>query len=216
MRVTRLRSRFVVAIACAGFSLGAQGNRGHSPISPPISAVGKSVNVPYFQSDASLREAIRGRIDHLRYDRLHDVRGDRIILDEIVAQYYESQQFKPAWQDPARADALIATLMDVVTDGLDPADYHLDALQSYRLDLRMRTPLTDEDRADLELLATDALVLAMYHVYGGKVEPVKLSSRWNYSSRPIRTERAYELLTRILATGKIRAALDEVRPQHVW
>ena len=89
-----------------------------------------------------LSEAIRERIDQLRYDEQHDVRGARIILDDVVAQYYETHQFAPAWQDPARLDALVATIMDVATDGLDPADYHLEALRSYRLDLRMRTPLT--------------------------------------------------------------------------
>jgi murein L,D-transpeptidase YcbB/YkuD len=224
IRVTQLlRSGFFVSLACVGCW-------GHSPAAAPVE---QSVAQPANVSDSvaqpvnakplsvahpatGLSEAIRDRVDHLRYARDHDVRGDRIILDEIVAQYYESQQFKPAWQEPARVDALIATLMDVVTDGLDPADYHLDSLQSYRLDLRMRTPLTNEDRADLEFLATDALVLALYHVYGGKVEPLKLSSQWNYSSRPIRSERAYEMLARILATGQVREALDEVRPRHVW
>ena len=194
-----LRSGFFVALACLGCGLSAQAEQhenGPSPVSAtpvsatPVSATPVSatvepsaanpvqpVNVPY--SATGLSEAIRDRVDHLRYTRDHDVRGDRIILDEIVAQYYESQQFKPAWQEPSRVDALIATLMDVFTDGLDPTDYHLDSLQSYRLDLRMRTPLTNEDRADLEFLATDALVLALYHVYGGKVEPLKLSSQGN-------------------------------------
>ncbi len=87
-------------------------------------------------------EAIRDRIDHLRYDTQHDVRGARIIADELVAQYYESQQFQPAWQDPARLDALITSIGEMRDDGLDPADYHYDALQSYRLDLRMRNRLT--------------------------------------------------------------------------
>ncbi len=107
--------------------------------------------------------------------------------------------------------------MDVATDGLDPADYHLEALRSYRLDLRMRTPLTAVDRADLELIATDALVLALYHVYGGKVDPLKLSSQWNYSTRPIERGACLRSFSSdILATGQIREALDEVRPQHVW
>ena len=165
---------------------------------------------------SGLAETIRERIDHLRYDQQHDARGARIILGDIVAQFYETHQFAPAWQDPARLDALVATIMDVATDGLDPADYHLEALRSYRLDLRMRTPMTAVDRADLELIATDALVLALYHVYGGKVDPLKLSSQWNYSTRPVNAERAYQFLERILATGQIREALDEVRPQHVW
>jgi murein L,D-transpeptidase YcbB/YkuD len=214
-----LRSGFLVALACVGCGSAARAqqteNSGQSPVitALPAATMEQSAAQP---APGKQGEAIRDRVELLRYSRDHDVRGDRIILDEIVARYYESQQFKPAWQEPARVDALIATIMDVVTDGLDPADYHLDSLQSYRLDLRMGTPLTNEDRADLEFLATDALVLALYHVYGGKVDPVKLSSQWNYASRPVQADRAYEMLTRILVTGKIRESLDEVRPQHVW
>ena len=166
---------------------------------------------------SGLAETIRERIDQLRYDQQHDARGARIILGDVVAQSYETHQFAPAWQEPARLDALVATLMDVATDGLDPADYHLEALRSYRLDLRMRTPMTAVDRADLELIATDALVLALYHVYGGKVDPLKLSSQWNYSTRPPRhAERAYSVSRANPGDGPIREALDEVRPQHVW
>jgi L,D-transpeptidase YcbB len=226
MRVTTLRSRFfAAALACTvlGLSAHAQESRGPSSVAPPLAAPALlgapapdgAAKAPVI-AVSSLSEAIRGRVDHLRYDRHQDVRGDRVVLDEIVAQFYESQQFQPAWQAPGRIDALIATIMDVVSDGLDPTDYHLDALQSYRLDMRMGSPLTDEDRADLELLATDALVLALYHVYGGKVDPVKLDSQWNYAARPIRAERANEYLAGILARGTIREALDDVRPKHVW
>jgi murein L,D-transpeptidase YcbB/YkuD len=93
----------------------------------------------------ALVEAIRDRVDHLRYADDFELRGTRIILDDYVARFYESQQFLPAWQDPARLDALVAGIGEVVNDGLDPTDYHYDALQSYRLDLRMRKALTDAD-----------------------------------------------------------------------
>ena len=72
-----------------------------------------------------LAEAIRERVDHLRYASEHDgtdhvVRGRRIVLTDIVARYYESQQFQPKWRDPARLDLLMAALADLVDDGLDP------------------------------------------------------------------------------------------------
>ena len=119
-----------------------------------------------------LAEAIRDRIDHLRYEKQQDVRGARVIADELVAKYYEAQQFQPAWQNPARLDELVASIEDLHNDGLDPNDYHVEALRSYRLDVRMQSPLTLQDRADLELLATDAFMLGLYHVYLGKVDPV--------------------------------------------
>jgi murein L,D-transpeptidase YcbB/YkuD len=163
-----------------------------------------------------LSEAIRERIDHLRYDSQHDVRGARIVLDAPVAQYYESQGFRPAWQDTARLDALIAAVADLVDDGLDPADYHYDSLQSYRLDARMKTPMNNEERADLELLATDAFMLALYHCYLGKVDPIELSTQWNFSERPLSPQSALARVSEVLAAGQIREAFERARPQHPW
>ena len=173
---------------------------------PPVTAVANP-----------LAEAIRERIDHLRYEKQQDVRGARVIVDELVAKYYEAQQFQPAWQDSARLDELVASIEDLRNDGLDPNDYHLEALKSYRLDVRMKSPLTLQDRADLELLATDAFMLGLYHVFVGKVDPVKLSSQWNFSQRPIPSfEEALQRFSARLAAGEIRAAFDSARPSHAW
>jgi murein L,D-transpeptidase YcbB/YkuD len=164
-----------------------------------------------------LAEAIRERVDHLRYEQQHDVRGARIIVDDLVAKYYEGQQFQPAWQDPAKLDQLIAGIDDLRNDGLDPNDYHVEALRSYRLDIRMKSPLTLQERADMELLATDAFMLGLYHVYIGKVDPEKLSSQWNFAQRP--TPSVDEALQRFkarLAAGEINDAFAAVRPTHPW
>jgi len=177
-----------------------------------------AVTVPPVTAVASpLAEAIRDRIDHLRYEKQQDVRGARVIADELVAKYYEAQQFQPAWQDPARLDELVASIEDLRNDGLDPNDYHLEALRSYRLDVRMQSPLTLQDRADLELLATDAFMLGLYHVYLGKVDPVKLSSQWNFLQRPTPSfDEGLQRFSARLAAGQIREAFDSARPSHAW
>jgi murein L,D-transpeptidase YcbB/YkuD len=176
---------------------------------PAVEAAAAAVNV------SPLAEAIRERIDHLRYEKQHDVRGARIIVDELVAKYFEGQQFQPAWQDSSRLDALIANIEDLRNDGLDPNDYHVEALRSYRLDVRMKSPLTLQDRADLELLATDAFMLGLYHVFIGKVDPVKLSSQWNFSARPTPSiEEALQRFSARLAAGEISEAFAAVRPAH--
>ena len=168
-----------------------------------------------------LAEAIRERVDHLRYASEHDgtdhvVRGRRIVLTDIVARYYESQQFQPKWRDPARLDLLVAALADLEDDGLDPADYHIEALQSFRTDLRAAAALQPAEQADLEFLATDAMMLSLYHLYLGKVDPVQLSSQWNFSTRPVSVERGFERLSAALDSGQIRETFERARPQHVW
>ena len=168
-----------------------------------------------------LSEAIRERIDHLRYEMEHDhrdhaVRGERIVLGDTVARYYESQQFRPQWRDPARLSQLVDAILELANDGLDPNDYHVEALDAYRAELRAARQLPDGEQAALEILATDALMLGLYHLYLGKVDPVKLSSQWNFASKPIDVERGFEALTRALASGKIRETFERARPQHVW
>jgi L,D-transpeptidase YcbB len=168
-----------------------------------------------------LSEAIRERIDHLRYEMEHDhrdhaVRGERIVLGDTVARYYESQQFRPQWRDPARLSQLVDAILELVNDGLDPSDYHFEALDAYRAELRAAKRLPDGEQAALEVLATDAMMLGLYHLYLGKVDPEKLSSQWNFASKPIDVERGFEAITQALVSGQIRQTFERSRPQHVW
>ena len=162
-----------------------------------------------------LSEAIRDRVDHLRYQKDDDVRGSRVILGDYVAQYYESQQFRADWTDPARLDDLITAIKGTATDGLDPQNYHLAALHAYREQMKGR-PLPPAEQANLEVLAMDAVMLATYHLYEGKVDPVKLSSQWNYTPRPVPDGNPLELLAQAIDTRPITEIFDRARPQHVW
>jgi L,D-transpeptidase YcbB len=161
-------------------------------------------------------EAIRMRVDELRYAQDFSIRGERIILADAVATIFEDRQFASAWANGARLDHLMAALRDMELDGLDPADYHYETLQTLRTEFRSATGLAATEQADLELLATDAMALALFHLHGGKVDPVKLSTQWNYPSRPPRTPDARELLVRALDSGRIVETFIEVRPEHVW
>jgi murein L,D-transpeptidase YcbB/YkuD len=161
-------------------------------------------------------EALRLRVDELRYAHDLSVRGERIILADTVATIFEDRQFAPAWSGGTRLDHLIAALRDVELDGLDPADYHYEALQALRAELRSGAGLPATEQADLELLATDAMALALFHLYGGKVDPVKLSTQWNYPLRPVHETDARELLTRAIDSGRIVETFIQIRPEHVW
>ena len=60
------------------------------------------------------------------------------------------------------------------------------------------------------------MMLGLYHLYLGKVDPEKLSSQWNFASRPVDVERGFAAITQALASGKIRETFERARPQHVW
>ncbi len=182
---------------------------------PPVAAP-----APPAPIDA-LGEAIRERVDHLRYEMAHDhrdhaVRGERIVLGDIVARYFEAQQFRPQWRDPARLAQLVDAIIDLANDGLDPRDYHVEVLEAFRTELGAATMLADGEQAALELLATDALMLGLYHLYLGKVDPQKRSPQWNFASRPVSVERGFEAVTAALASGRIQQTFELARPQHAW
>jgi murein L,D-transpeptidase YcbB/YkuD len=194
-----------------------------------VEAAGEAVPAPVADAPAPLaplvmdplNEAIRELTDHLRYQGAHDasdhaLHGEHVVLGDTVARYYESQQFRPRWQDPAWLDRLLLSLSDLANDGLNPADYHLEALEALRAQLRGGGRLPDSEQAGLEVLATDAMMLGLYHLYLGRVDPEKLSPQWNFASRPVSVERGFEALTRALEAGAIRETFDRARPQHSW
>ena len=50
-------------------------------------------------------------------------------------------------------------------------------------------------------------MLALYHLYFGKVDPEKLSSQWNFSARPLDVEAGLERFRQALAAGEIQREL---------
>jgi murein L,D-transpeptidase YcbB/YkuD len=161
-------------------------------------------------------EAIRSRVDRLRYGEDVEIRGTRVILTEQVAEFYEGQQFRAFWSRQAMLDELIAQIDGVLDDGLNPDDYHAAALRTFRRDFTKSPALGPAEQAELELIATDAMLLALYHLHSGKVDPVRISSQWNFLSRPIHSEDARALILRVLSTGQISEAFEAARPEHVW
>jgi murein L,D-transpeptidase YcbB/YkuD len=138
------------------------------------------------------------------------------MLSDGVARFYEASQFQPQWQDAVRLDELVAAIADLKYDGLEPTDYHVPALQSFRSELRGGRTLPPQEQADLDVLATDAMMLALYHLAVGKVDPAKLSPQWNYPQRPVDLAQAGASCCEAVAAGQIRESFERARPQHPW
>ena len=169
-------------------------------------------------STVTVSEALRERVDQLRYateGRAPEVAGQRIVLAEAVARHYEASGFAPVWTEPARVDALVAAIADLEYDGLRPTDYHVDALQQFRGELRGGR-LAPPRQAELEVVATDAMATALYHLYFGKVDPAKLSPQWNFPPRPLDVPEARQRFDVALADGDVAGTFERARPQHPW
>src|SRR5512138_1039571 len=102
------RAWIVLATACVAFLSGGGTPARAAAAEGAISASVPAAAVQTTPAEAALAEAIRERVDHLRYEEQHDVRGSRIVADELVARFYEKRQFQPVWQETSRLDALVA------------------------------------------------------------------------------------------------------------
>ncbi len=134
-------------------------------------------------------------------------------VDKALATFYAQAQFAPAWTRPADVDQLLAALRGVAADGLNPDDYAVDALS------RGRALLTDPhatalQRAQFDLLATDACLAALTHLYRGKVDPASLDTHWNFDARQPVAGRGVQSVRDALAQGRIGELFAQARPQN--
>lgn len=157
-------------------------------------------------------EVLSERVDLVRAGGRVVVAGEELVSHVALPRLYEDAGFRLLWQDPQRIESLIAALRGVEADGLDPNDYHHDALE--RLAAATRADATPAQRAELDLLATDAFVVVLYHLYMGKVDPLSIETTWNFDPKSVKDSEALAFLKRALDSGRIREALDEVRPKH--
>ena len=137
--------------------------------------------------------------------------GEPLASTVVLPEFYERRGFQPAWSDRAAREELLATLQASAADGLDPRDYHAAAIER-----RMRAAATPESDAELELLATDALIRLGYHLRFGKVDLATVEPDWQFRPREeaaLREDPAVAL-ERAVDARAVAAALDSLRPSH--
>jgi L,D-transpeptidase YcbB len=100
--------------------------------------------------------------------------------------FYQRNSWQPAWLDNGRVPAplqdLVRELRRAEEHGLDPAAYHLEAIDVL-IARTLTGAATIEERLALELLATDAFLLYAGHLVSGRVDPATLISNWCIAGR---------------------------------
>jgi murein L,D-transpeptidase YcbB/YkuD len=125
----------------------------------------------------AVAEAIRARVETLRGGGDLTVNGEAIAARTVIPEFYERRDFRPAWTSPQQARALAILIQESRNHGLDPGDYHGEALQ-----LMVKNSAGDPAAlADRDLLLTDALVRFAYHLRFGKVDQRAVDPNWNFS-----------------------------------
>jgi len=147
-------------------------------------------------------------------------RDEPICGSPIIPPFYVRRQFKPVWIDkyglnPA-ASALLRTIRRADREGLHPADYHLQAIETI-LAAKGEAPFAPRaDQADawsdFELLMTDAFLLFSTHLSGGRVNPETLHTDWLLSERSVDLMAA---LGSVVSETDLDQTLNHLRPTHI-
>lgn len=154
-------------------------------------------------------EPLVQRIEALEVGQPVQVLGEPVLAREALRRFYENHGFQLAWSSPGHRRELAEAIRQIANDGLNPVDYHGELLSD--LVLRARDDLSGEMRADIDLLFTDAFLLAASHLLEGKVNPQTIHAEWNAS----RQHRDLAVtLAEALRDDTIAATLNSLRPNH--
>lgn len=133
--------------------------------------------------------------------------GEPIRRRAGVREVYAREQFKPLWTSE-KAKQLLAAIEASQEEGLQPNDYHRQALvrMGRRLASEPASPLATED----DLLLTDALLCLAHDKMYGKVDPKTLFPDWNLSNP--RKEVMAQPLISALKSGRLERFLARLGP----
>jgi L,D-transpeptidase YcbB len=171
--------------------------------------------------DSVISQAIRSNIESMHDAGAKALTIGALNLAQAVTQFYETRDFTPAWNDNERVEQLLIELENLRGDGLEPEDYYLSQLRAQFARLppqRADSPLTEagatQQRADFDLLATNAYLRSLAHLFRGKVKPTTESTQWNFSINNIASDEAMKIVNAGIANNDIAAVYRHARPQH--
>jgi L,D-transpeptidase YcbB len=159
------------------------------------------------------QEILREKIKQHRYVKKLKIGEASVASTIVVPDFYERRGFRLAWEKRSSVDNLFRAIRDSEADGLDPRDYHLVALEQLRREVEATSTPTPTQRADFDILLTDALVRLGYHLMFGKVDPERLDPSWNMSREIIDFDPVV-IIQRALDSDAVYQAIDDEKPQH--
>ena len=114
------------------------------------------------QSALSQEPTVEQIIEDRIFNRLPDQGvqvGGRELFSQIeMPKFYTNRNFEPAWDQKKNIEDLMESIESAYDEGLDPEDYHYQRIRELLASKEAGT-LSNADRADLDLLLTDATIL---------------------------------------------------------
>lgn len=126
-----------------------------------------------------------------------------------VTQFYGQRQYRPAWDEPGRREALVALVRGLPGHGLPTADFPLESLGR----AAPETGGGAEAVAEREVLFTTSLARLARYLAVGKVDPRRLYPEWNFAPAP-EPEEAARQLEALLQAPALAPAVEGLAPSQ--
>lgn len=150
---------------------------------------------------------LRRHIEHILGNGRAPFSGELVRQPADVREVYSKEQFKTLWT-PERSKQLLAAIEACWDDGLQPKDYHQQAL--LLMGRRLASDPDSQRSAEYDILLTDALLSLGHDKLYGKVDPKILFPGWNLNSP--RKEAAVQPLLSALKNGRLEQFLARLGP----
>jgi murein L,D-transpeptidase YcbB/YkuD len=148
-------------------------------------------------------------------------RSEQLCGPATLIQFYERRNFAPAWQRDGvplqQAYDLVQILKQAESEGLNPSDYHIAALQQRLADAKQTSasPSIQQSHSaqnvNLDLLMTDAFFLYAAHLLAGRIDPETIYPEWDAFNPEADLARILEDAIRL---NTIAETLKQLAPPH--
>ena len=160
---------------------------------------------------ADLRQRLENRSPEQRLSA-----GDVAIQSlEQIKEFYAQRNYQPAWVGAdgplTNADSLLAAIRSADREGLQPADYHKNAIGDGLTIIRISPSPSVQLLADFELVLSDAFFTYASHLASGRLNPKTIDRYWIQKPR---SKDLVKLLQDTLSNGDVSQALNSLAPAH--
>lgn len=166
-------------------------------------------SIPWLASLASADTPLADRIAALDSGQPMQVLGARLMATQALTDLYSGNGHEPVWRSQDLRHQLLQAIESASQDGLDPRDYHADALA--QVAHYHPEELSPDLQADIDLLLSDAFLMLGSHLLEGKVNPRTIHAEWRANRRQ---RNMAQVLQAALASGDLSASFEGLRPGH--
>ena len=136
-----------------------------------------------------------------------EVAGATVYKLSVTREFYERNDWEPAWSREASVEELAAAIDQAWREGMNGQDFHQQQV------LGVVNGTLSLDPATRDLLLTDSLVRLTYQYALGKVDPRDYSDSWNFD-RELPDVDPVNWMTDVVTNGGISAGLDQLKPAN--